>query len=152
MKVLRWISLKNSSVFDWFIYKKPRSGVCHPQLSISQPFPMIMNQGGWKVLCRQGDEYSRKNRAAMVKQTPISLKNSSVFDWFIYVKSLGGICNLQLVISQPFPMITNDDRCQDRIAQQATIICNRQRGVGVMISNHVKWLINQFEKLPALSP
>ena len=43
MKVLQWILLKNSSVFDWFIYEKPRSGVCHPQLSISQPFPMIMN-------------------------------------------------------------------------------------------------------------
>ena len=65
------------------------------------------------MLCRRGDEYSRKNRAARVKQTPISLKNSSVFDWFIYMKSLGGIIHPQLVISQPFPMITNDDRCQD---------------------------------------
>ena len=56
------------------------------------------------------------------------------------------------LISQPFPMITNDDICQDRIAQQATIIRNRQRGVGVMISNHVKWLINQLRITPSLSP
>ena len=103
------------------------------------------------MLCRQGDEYSRKNRAAMVKQTLISLKNSSVFDWFIYVKSLGGIIHPQLVISQPFPMITNDDRCQDRIAQQATIICNRQRGVGVMINKHVKWYYKPVTKTPSLS-
>ena len=64
-------------------------------------FPSLLNfsshrfRGGGEVLCRQGDECSRKNRAARVKQTPISLKNSSVFDWFIYMKSLGGIINPQ---------------------------------------------------------
>ena len=56
------------------------------------------------------------------------------------------------LISQPFPMITNDDRCQDQIAQQVTIIHNRQRSVGAMLSKHVKMIINQSEKTPSLSP
>ena len=43
MKVLQWILLKNSSVSTGLYTKKPGSGVCNPQLIISQQFPMIMN-------------------------------------------------------------------------------------------------------------
>ena len=75
---------------------------------ITVAFPdLARDQGGVEVLCRRVMSNSRKNRATRVKQTPISLKNSSVFDWFIYEKPRSGVCHPQLIISQPFPMITN---------------------------------------------
>ena len=73
------ISLENSSVFDWFIYEKPGSGVGNLQLE------------GLKVLCRRVMSNSRKNPLAMKVLQWILLKNSSVFDWFIYEKPRSGV-------------------------------------------------------------
>ena len=76
---VHWITcMVISDTVTWHQYRCCSTGV-------------LIMRGGDKCFVGKGWVISRKNRAAMVKQTPISLENSSVFDWFIYVKSLGGI-------------------------------------------------------------